>query len=72
MKLCMCTIIVSLFYYFYPVKQVFGEMEFVGWYTNGDVPSADDSTLHQQVIITIADTPLYIHYNVNRIIMLIV
>ena len=33
----------------YPVKQVFGEMEFVGWYTNGDTPSTDDSALHQQV-----------------------
>ena len=37
---------------FFPVlivKQVFGDMEFVGWYTNGEAPSPDDSHLHEQV-----------------------
>lgn len=31
------------------VKQVFADMEFVGWYTTGDTPSTDDIDLHEQV-----------------------
>lgn len=34
------------------VKQVFSDMEFVGWYTTGDAPSPDDVDLHGQVRIT--------------------
>ncbi|XP_003383703.1 PREDICTED: COP9 signalosome complex subunit 6-like [Amphimedon queenslandica] len=30
-------------------KQVFADMEFVGWYTTGDTPSTDDIDLHEQI-----------------------
>ena len=32
-----------------PVKQVFTTMEFLGWYSIGDVPSAEDTNFHKQV-----------------------
>ena len=37
--------------YTYTVKQVFSTMEFLGWYTIGDLPNADDVKFHEQVIL---------------------
>ena len=35
--------------FFILVKQVFSDMEFIGWYMNGEVPTSEDATLHEQV-----------------------
>ena len=32
------------------VKQVFSEMDFLGWYTVGDAPTSSDIKVHKQVI----------------------
>ena len=51
-----------LFFSVLIVKQVFGDMEFVGWYTNGEAPSPDDSHLHEQVrtcIVISVNVPSY-------------
>ena len=32
-----------------PVKQVFTMMEFLGWYSIGDLPTQEDTHFHQQV-----------------------
>lgn len=31
------------------VKQVFTNMDFLGWYTTGELPSETDMKIHQQV-----------------------
>ena len=31
------------------VKQVFSEMDFLGWYTTGDSPNESDIKVHKQV-----------------------
>ena len=33
----------------YPVKQVFSNMEFLGWYSIGDLPTEEDTNFHKQV-----------------------
>lgn len=33
------------------VKQVFANMELLGWYTTGDVPTAEDTHFHEQVCL---------------------
>ena len=33
------------------VKQVFANMELLGWYTTGDVPTAEDTHFHGQVCL---------------------
>ena len=42
-----------IFLLIFVVKQVFPDMEFVGWYTNGDTPTSDDTLLHEQVLIIV-------------------
>lgn len=37
--MCMCVL----------VKQVFKDMEFLGWYTTGGVPDQSDIHIHKQV-----------------------
>lgn len=32
-----------------PVKQVFSDMDFLGWYTTGDAPSERDIAVHRQI-----------------------
>lgn len=32
-----------------PVKQVFSMMEFLGWYSIGDIPTEEDANFHKQV-----------------------
>ena len=33
------------------VKQVFSDMDFLGWYTTGDVPNEADIKVHKQVCL---------------------
>ena len=40
-----------MMYHTFTVKQVFSTMEFLGWYTIGDLPNADDVKFHEQVIL---------------------
>ena len=35
---------------------MFGDLEFLGWYTTGGVPDDSDSKIHRQVCV-----PLYFH-----------
>ena len=37
----------------HPVKQVFANMELLGWYTTGDVPTAEDTHFHEQVCLVV-------------------
>lgn len=39
-----------------PVKQVFKELEFLGWYTTGGPPDPSDIHVHKQVHI-----PTHVH-----------
>jgi len=43
-------------------KQVFSEMEFLGWYTTGENPNESDIRVHKQ-IITINESPLLLKLN---------
>jgi hypothetical protein len=49
--------------FFVSVKQVFSEMDFLGWYTTGDSPSHSDIHVHRQVFIVILyiSTAGYLH-----------
>lgn len=44
-----CTCNNYYIYQTFAVKQVFSTMEFLGWYTIGDLPNADDVKFHEQV-----------------------
>ena len=35
------------------VKQVFSDMDFLGWYTTGDSPTESDIHVHRQVLYTV-------------------
>lgn len=43
-------------------KQVFSEMDFMGWYTTGDVPDASDIKVHKQ-ICQINESPVFLKLN---------
>ncbi|CAG2117471.1 unnamed protein product, partial [Medioppia subpectinata] len=43
-------------------KQVFPELDFLGWYTNGDAPTESDLKIHKQ-IIEITESPLFLKLN---------
>jgi len=43
-------------------KQVFSEMDFIGWYTTGDVPSPADIMVHRQ-ICEISESPVLLKLN---------
>jgi len=43
-------------------KQVFSEMEFLGWYSNGENPAEDDIFVHKQVC-EINESPLFLQLN---------
>ena len=32
-----------------PVKQVFSDLDFLGWYTTGEAPTPSDIKIHKQV-----------------------
>lgn len=33
----------------FPVKQVFSDMDFLGWYTTGDTPTEREIAVHRQI-----------------------
>ncbi|KAF5269266.1 hypothetical protein FQR65_LT02567 [Abscondita terminalis] len=43
-------------------KQVFSEMDFIGWYTTGDVPNSTDIKVHKQ-ICEINESPILLKLN---------
>ncbi|KAK4879305.1 hypothetical protein RN001_007451 [Aquatica leii] len=43
-------------------KQVFSEMDFIGWYTTGDVPNSTDIKVHKQ-ICEINESPIMLKLN---------
>ncbi|KAJ3633783.1 hypothetical protein MTP99_010708 [Tenebrio molitor] len=43
-------------------KQVFSDMDFIGWYTTGDVPSSTDIKIHKQ-ICDINESPILLKLN---------
>lgn len=43
-------------------KQVFPELEFLGWYTGGDRPNENDMKIHRQ-ILEFNETPLFLKLN---------
>jgi hypothetical protein len=38
-------------YIFFTVKQVFSDMDFLGWYTTGEQPTSSDINVHKQVSV---------------------
>ena len=44
-------------------KQVFPDLDFLGWYTNGDLPNEADLNIHQQIIDEIHESPLFLKLN---------
>lgn len=44
------------------VKQVFSDMDFIGWYTTGDTPSSTDIKVHKQ-ICEIYESPILLKLN---------
>lgn len=61
-----------MMYHTYTVKQVFSTMEFLGWYTIGDLPNADDVKFHEQVILhAIFLSLLYYMYIISILSMLL-
>jgi hypothetical protein len=43
-------------------KQVFPDLDFLGWYTSGDIPNESDLKIHKQ-IIEINESPLFLKLN---------
>lgn len=46
------------------VKQVFNEMDFLGWYTTGEMPDFGDVKIHKQ-ICEINECPILFKLNPN-------
>lgn len=44
------------------VKQVFSDMDFIGWYTTGDTPNSTDVKIHKQ-ICDINESPILLKLN---------
>lgn len=44
------------------VKQVFSDMDFLGWYTSGDMPDDRDIKIHKQ-ICEINESPVLLKLN---------
>ncbi len=49
-------------YFLVPVKQVFSEMDFLGWYTTGEGPDGSDIHVHKQ-ICEINESPVFLKLN---------
>lgn len=45
-------------------KQVFSDMDFLGWYSTGESPTEDDVAVHRQ-ISDIVESPLFLQLNPN-------
>lgn len=46
----------------FAVKQVFSDMDFIGWYTTGDAPNSGDIKIHKQ-ICEINESPVLMKLN---------
>lgn len=46
----------------FAVKQVFSDMDFLGWYTTGDGPDDSDIKVHKQ-ICEINESPVFLKLN---------
>lgn len=44
-------------------KQVFPDLDFLGWYTNGDDPTDSDMSVHYQISNQIHESPLFLKLN---------
>ncbi|KAI2796366.1 COP9 signalosome complex subunit 6 [Blomia tropicalis] len=44
-------------------KQVFPDLDFLGWYTNGESPNEADMKIHHQIIVQIHESPLFLKMN---------
>ena len=44
-------------------KQVFPDLDFLGWYSNGDLPNEGDMNIHHQIIVQIHESPLFLKLN---------
>lgn len=44
-------------------KQVFPDLDFLGWYTNGDEPTDSDMSVHYQISNEIHESPLFLKLN---------
>ena len=47
-------------------KQVFSDMDFLGWYCTGDSPSPMDITVHQQICQQINESPLFLQLSPGK------
>ena len=50
--------------FFFSVKQVFSDMDFLGWYTTGEGPDDVDIKVHKQ-ICEINESPVFLKLNPN-------
>lgn len=44
-------------------KQVFPDLDFLGWYTSGDEPTESDIMVHKQICETINESPIFLKLN---------
>lgn len=51
-----------LYHYNFLVKQVFSDMDFLGWYTTGEMPTPADVNIHKQ-ICEINECPILLKLN---------
>lgn len=52
----------SYLHYMFLVKQVFSDMDFIGWYTTGAEPDSNDIKIHKQ-ICEINESPVMLKLN---------
>ena len=57
LTIMLCCPLQALICCVYLVKQVFSDLDFLGWYTTGGTPNTNDITLHKQ-ICTINESPV--------------
>ena len=57
-----CKASVHVFNISFTVKQVFSDMDFLGWYTTGDAPNESDIHVHKQ-ICEINESPVFLKLN---------
>lgn len=62
MNLSVCVYFMFYYLFFFLVKQVFSDMDFIGWYTTGDTPTSIDIKIHKQ-ICDINESPLLLKLN---------
>lgn len=53
---------INIYFCFLIVKQVFSDMDFIGWYITGDAPNETDIKIHKQ-ICEINESPILMKLN---------